>query len=125
VHIAAWQSYGVDGKVWETLTFLWQGEAATGAELAEQISQYRHYDEADYTTAFEELASHGWAIADNDRYLITEKGKKVRQEAEDDTDQLFYAPFKELDQKEIEELKTLLEKLAEVVKSPETEAEPT
>lgn len=124
VHIAAWQPLEVDGKVWETLTFLWRGEAATGAELAEQISQYRHYDEADYIAAFEELVSHGWAKVENDKYLITEKGKKVRQEAEDDTDHLFYAPFRELTKEEIEELQTLLEKLAEAVKSPEAEAEP-
>lgn len=123
-HIAAWQPLGVDGKVWETLTFLWRGEAATGAELAEQISQYRHYDEADYIAAFEELVSHGWAKVENGKYLITEKGKQVRQDAEDDTNQLFYAPFGELTKEEIEDLKTLLEKLAEALKLPEAEAEP-
>ena len=123
-HIAAWQSYGIDGQVWETLTFLWKEEAANGNEIAEKIAEYRNYDADDYTAAFDKLVSKGWAKNDNENYLITEKGKKIRQEAEDATDQLFYTPFSALDKEEIFELKTLLEELAEIVKPPETEAEP-
>ena len=123
VHIAAWQPYGVDGKVWETLTLVWREEASTASEMAEQLSQYRNYDESDYTAAIEELVSRGWVSAENGKYLITDQGKKIRQEAEDVTDQYFYAPFDVLSGEEIEELKTLLEKLAEAVTPPEEEEE--
>lgn len=124
VHMAAWQPNGADGKVWETLTYAWREEASTAAELAEQLSQYRDYNEADYTAAFEEMATRGWVTVKNGKYLITDQGKKLRQKAEDDTDQYFYAPFETLTEEEIEELKSLLEKLAEVVKLPEEEPEP-
>jgi DNA-binding MarR family transcriptional regulator len=123
VHIAAWKPYGVDGKVWETLTYTWREETSTAAEMAEQLSEYRDYNEADYAAAFKELVTLGWVTAENDKYLITEKGKKLRQEAEDATDQYFYAPFDALTKEEIKEFKTLLENLAEVVKPPETEEE--
>jgi DNA-binding MarR family transcriptional regulator len=122
-HISAWQPYDVDGIVWETLTFLWQDDASTAADMAEQVSQYRNYDEKDYTAAFEKLVANGWAGAENGKYLITDKGKKTRQDAEDVTDQYFYTAFDVLSQEEIEELKTLLEKLAEVVEPPKEEAE--
>jgi len=121
-HIAAWQPfYDVDGRVFETLTQLWQGQAATPAELAEQIAEYRNYDETDYTAAFEELVSRGWAAKEDDKFIITEEGKKIRQEAEDRTDEYFAKPFAILSEAETEELKGLLEKLAEAVKPPEEE----
>ena len=123
-HIATWQPYGIDGHVWETLTFLWEGEASNGKVLAEKVAEYRNYNADDYTAAFDKLVSKGWAKNDHENYLITEKGKKIRQEAEDATDQLFYAPFSTLDKEEVLELKTLLEELAEIVKPPETEADP-
>ena len=123
VHIAAWKPYGTDGIVWETLTFLWNGDAATGAELAEKISDYRNYDANQYTAAFDQLVALGWASAENSKYKITDEGKKIRQEAEDATDQLFYAPFRKLDQGEIKELKKLLEKLAKAVAPPEEAAD--
>jgi DNA-binding MarR family transcriptional regulator len=126
VHIAAWQPfYGVDGRVFETLTNLWREQAATPAELAEQLSEYRGYDEDDYTAAFEELVAHGWAAKKNSIYTITEDGIKIRQEAEDRTDEYFARPFSALSELEMEALKGLLEKLAEAVKPPETEEEDT
>jgi hypothetical protein len=45
----------------------------------------------------------------------------LREEAEDDTDQYFYAPFRDLSQTKIKELKSLLEELAEVVKESQKE----
>jgi len=123
-HIAAWRPFGVSGMVWETLTFLWHEEATTSEEMVEKVGEYRHYDANDYTAAFAELVARGWATSENGKYTITETGKKIRQEAEDVTDQLFYAPFRSLTEEETEELNRLLEELAEVVKLPEAEPEP-
>ena len=49
---------------------------------------------------------------------------KIRLEAEDDTDQHFYAPFRILEPEEIKKPKNLLGELAEEVKAPEAETEP-
>jgi predicted transcriptional regulator len=125
-HIAAWQLlYNLDGRLFETLTLLWRGQAANPAELAEQLSQYRGYDEDDYRAALEELVKRGWAAVENEQYMITDQGKKTRQEAEDVTDQYFYTAFDVLSKEEVGEFKTLLEKLAETVAPPKEEAEST
>lgn len=125
-HIAAWQPfYSLDGKVFETLTLLWRGQAANPAELAEQLSEYRGYDEDDYKAALEELVKRGWAAAENDQYRITDQGKNTRQEVEDVTDQYFYTAFDALSKREVEELKILLEKLAEALAPPKEEAQTT
>jgi DNA-binding MarR family transcriptional regulator len=125
-HIAAWQPfYNLDGRVFETLTLLWRDQAANPAELAEQLSEYRNYDQADYTAALDDLVTRGWAVKDDGRYIITEAGKKIRQEAEDCTDETFAKTFAILSEAETEELKGLLEKLAEVVKSPVAQEEPS
>jgi DNA-binding MarR family transcriptional regulator len=120
-HIASWQSYGVDGRVWETLTLIWRDEAASAAEIAEQLSQYRNYEEADYAAALDELAARGWVARENGRFVITENGKKIRQESEDTTDRMYAAPFEALGEADSTELKTLLVKLAEVIPPPEDE----
>ena len=41
-HIAAWISTGVRGHVWEVLTFIWNGEAKSAAELVEKLP-YRSF----------------------------------------------------------------------------------
>jgi len=121
VHIESWQPYGVDGIVWETLTYLWRSEATSAAELAEQVSQYRNYEEVDYAAALDELEAREWAAGENGKFTITKDGKKVRQEAEDKTDQLYALPFDVLSGSVTEELKSLLEKLAVIIKLPDEE----
>ena len=123
-HLAAWKPfYDVDGRAFEVLTYLWRGEVSTAAELVEQIGGFRNFDQADYTKSFDELVSRGWAAAQDGKYTITDAGKELRQEAEDRTDEYFARPFDTLSQAETEELKTLLEKLAEVLELPEDEGE--
>jgi hypothetical protein len=121
VHIEAWKPYRVDGKVWESLTYLWREEANSAAELAEQVSQYRNYEEADYAAALDELAARGWAAGENGKFTITEDGKKVRKEAEDKTDHLYAVPFDALSGSDSKKLKKLLEQLADVIKLPDEE----
>jgi DNA-binding MarR family transcriptional regulator len=121
-HIAAWQPYSVNGQVWEVLTYVWRGEAGTAAELTEQLSEYRDYDEAAYAAALKELSGRGWVAKEDGKYVITEEGKRVRQEAEDTTDRYFYAAWSALDEAETKELKGLMKKLAHAVAPPEDES---
>ena len=124
VHSAAWKNfYQVDGRVFETLTQMWQGDETvhTPAELAERLAEYRGYAEADYAAAYEELVSLGWAGLDDGKYSLTEEGRRIRQEAEDRTDEYFAKPFEILTLEERAELETLMEKLAEVMAVPDEE----
>jgi predicted transcriptional regulator len=122
VHLAAWRPYEVKGYIWETLTYLWREGGHSAAELAEKLES-RNLDEEAYTAAFEELASRGWAAEEDGKYVVTEKGGKVRQEAEDATDRYFDAPWVALSEAEAKEVKGLLKKLAETLKVPAEESE--
>jgi DNA-binding MarR family transcriptional regulator len=118
VHIAAWQPYGVSGQVWEALTFVWREEASTAADLAEKLP-FRGYDEAAYRTALEELAAKGWIAGDEGVFAVTEKGKALRQEAEDATDGYYDAAWAGLDEAELTEVKALMTKLVAAIQPPE------
>ncbi len=118
VHVAAWKPYDVAGHVWEAFTHVWRDEAGTAAELVEKLS-YRHFDEAAYAVALKDLASRGW-IADVDgRWVATQAGKRLRQEAEDVTNHLYDVAWTALREAEVEELRALLNQLAEAVARPE------
>ena len=114
-HIAAWQPYGTSGHEWEAFSMVWEGDAASAAELAEKLP-YRHYDEAAYDEALQSLVTRGWLVEQGEVYAATEKGKNLRQEAEDATDRYFDAAWVSLNEAETEEIKALLGKLAEVLK---------
>jgi hypothetical protein len=122
VHIAAWKPYGVSGQVWESFTYVWRGEGGTAAELVEKLP-YRNYDEEAYVAALEELVSRGWIAEAEGKYVATQEGKVLRQQAEESTDRYFDAAWRVVSEAEMEEVQGLLEKLAEAVKPPEEDAE--
>ncbi len=123
-HIAAWKPLEENGQVWETFSAVWRAEEGTSAaEIAETFASFRNYDEASYAAALSELAGRGWIAEQEGKYTATEKGKKLRQGAEDATDAFFAAPWEALTKDETKELKGLLETLAEAIKPPETEEE--
>ena len=109
-HTAAWQPSGVNGQQWESLTFIWNEEADTAAQLAENLER-RGYSEADYAAALNELAKRDWLSEKNGRYQLTAQGRRIRDEAEIETDRLFYIGWTDLDQEELTELDNLLGEL--------------
>lgn len=111
------------GISWETLTYFWRGEASSAAEISDQVSEYRRYTEKDYADAIDDLVARGWLIQKTDKFVITEEGKKIRQEAEDLTDQLYGGPFKVFSEGVIKGLTGLLETLAETFPTPEKDAD--
>lgn len=120
-HIAAWLPYGADGQVWEAFTYVWRREACTAADLAEKLP-YRNYDEAAYAAALHELVSRGWVVQEGEIYVATEEGNRLRQEAEDTTDRYFDAAWTDLSGAEKEEVKGLLERLAEAFEPSEEDS---
>lgn len=117
-HIGAWRPTGVDGKTWETLTLLWQGEASSVAEVGDRLSG-RGYGREEYAQALEVLAGKRWIAADDaesEGYRITQQGKQVRQKAEEETDRLYYLGWAALSQEEMEALDDLLARLNEALR---------
>jgi Mn-dependent DtxR family transcriptional regulator len=110
VHPAAWRAYNVDGAAWEIFTLIWSGEAATLEALTERLKNRAHPPSL-IPQALQDLAAREWIARENGGYRATDEGKRLRQEAEDETDRLFYAPWAGLSDAEREELRDLLARL--------------
>ncbi|MFL7837762.1 MAG: helix-turn-helix domain-containing protein [Candidatus Promineifilaceae bacterium] len=106
-HLSSWQAYGVDGRSWEAFTLIWRDEANTPADLAGNLSR-RGYDENDYSEAVHLLQEKGWIEQALGRWQITGNGRALRDVAEMVTDRLFFAPWRALDERELERLNELL-----------------
>jgi predicted transcriptional regulator len=110
VHVAAFMPYGVSGQSWEALTFVWRNDARTAEALQERLNGRGHNVET-YQGVLDELAAAGWMEKGSEGYQLTEKGKSLRQEAEEQTDDTFYAPWAVLSGFETAQVHTLLTRL--------------
>ncbi len=104
-HLASWKPHNIDGHAWEIFTFIWNEE-----EMSEDLINARGYTPEDDKAAIQDLRDRGWIeTADKDgKYRAAEKGKAVRQEAEDLTDRYFLAAWDCLSDDEAEELGKLI-----------------
>ena len=107
-HIAAWRPTGLSGPAWETLTFLWRDQAHSAAELDERLAN-RNQPEGAYAAALEQLAARGLVTLDGDQAQITPKGRRLREEAEDRTDEIFFVPWQALSLDQHDRLHRLLQ----------------
>lgn len=121
-HITAWQAKDVDGRSWETLTFLWRDDAHTAAELVDKLPR-RGYTEENYAASLAYLAGKGWIAPAGDSWQVTDSGRALRQDVEDETDRLFFAGWNVLDKTELVDLDDLLERLLEHLKEAAPVAE--
>jgi len=111
-HIAAWKSAEVDGHTWEVLTFIWNGDETTAEGLAERLP-YRQYTADNYQKTLEGLVKRGWIEIGDDGYVVTAKGKKIRDDAEDETNKNYFGAWKILSDDELKKLGELLTTLKE------------
>lgn len=118
-HLSAWQpDHDVSGPVWEAFTFVWNDQAHTPAKLAETLP-FRQIDEAGYTSALNEAVALGWLTESDGTYAVTDKGKAIRQAAEDKTNHYFDMNIAALDDAELAELHTLLDRVGSALKPAE------
>jgi helix-turn-helix protein len=87
-HMAAWRAAGISGPDLEVLTRVWRGEAADEDALAELLP---HITKDDIRASVARLRERGY-IAPNHLETTTE-GARMRQQIEDETDRLFFAPW--------------------------------
>ena len=124
VHIAAWRPYDVSAHVWEALTLVWRGDAHTAEELAER--PFRGHSVEAYAEALADLANRGWVEQTPDGYQVTDKGRTLRQQAEEVTDRYFFAPWaclSNVEKIQLHDLMTRLRnKLQEMTESDEEDA---
>ena len=109
-HLSASRPYfNGAGIVWMVLGALEKGEAFNAEQMAEKMA-FRGYDVDDYEVAVQAAQELGWVEPGDrpDKFCLTEEGKKLREHAEQDTNEYFYAPWSVLTQDEVNELHGLL-----------------
>lgn len=109
-HIAAWMPTGVGGQAWEALTFIWNGTANTAHKLAESLP-YRSYSPEEYQAALDQLVDLGWIEEGQEGYQLTSKGTRIRERAEQETDDNYFLPWEVMGDPELEQLANLLQAL--------------
>lgn len=109
-HRAAWLPLGLPGPAWETLTWLWEGRAASVAGLyawAQAQPFPRGFSAQDYNGFVGQLVARGWAVLEAaGATALTAEGRRVRAEAEAATDANFYGPWAALPAADLSELLT-------------------
>ena len=115
-HLAAWKPYDVSGHAWEALTFVWRGEAGTAEELVEKLP-YRSRTVEDYREALRDLVTRGWVVEESGACSLTEAGTQVREDAEEATNRLCFAPWACLNGSETARLRELLARMRDELRS--------
>jgi hypothetical protein len=111
---AAYPHFGQAGIVWSVLGSIWKGSAVNASQMAEAMS-FRGYEEEEYEVAIQAAVELGWVEPSNvrDAYRITSKGREIREQVEQLTDEYFYRPWSVLASEELDMFYTLLTKLHE------------
>lgn len=111
-HRAIWRRSLPDGRAWELLTVMWQGQANSADSMlawSQRQGFPRGFSVAEYAEDLRGLVARGWAVATAEPgvYQLTEEGTQLRQRAEDATDASFYAPWSSLTPGEITDMHRL------------------
>jgi hypothetical protein len=117
-HLSASRPYfNQAGIVWIVLGALWKGEATNAEQIAEKML-FRGYDVEDYEIALQAAMELGWVQPGNrpDKFSLTDEGRQLREQAEQLTNEYFYAPWSVLLQPELQELYGLLARLYDGLK---------
>ena len=111
-HLAAWRHTGLTATALETLTLFWNGEVSSLKTLCERLVNRGHACIV-YQSSIEELKARGLMNGPEDAPWLTGTGRVFRNQVEDDTNRLFFAPWTcldEIDKYRMTELLRLLSK---------------
>lgn len=105
------------GIIWLVLGSLSSGEAVNAGQMADRMS-FRGYDAEQYEIAIQAAIELGWAEEAErpNTFRLTDEGRQLRAEAEQRTDDYFYAPWSALATDELDELYALLSRLHDVLR---------
>ena len=106
-HLAAWVDLGVDGRTWDAFSAVWRENSITAGTLAETLSN-RNFTADDYTASLDKLVNIGWVQTADGVYRLTDTGLKIREEAEESTNRIYFSGWSALTAVESAELDDLL-----------------
>ena len=104
--------FGRAGIVWSVLGSVWNGNAVTADQMTESMA-FRGYDVDDYEVAIQAGVEIGWleSAEISGVFRPTLKGKELREQAEELTNEYFFRPWSVMKPDELDEMHTLLTKL--------------
>ncbi len=114
-HIASWEAYNIKGYEWSAFTSIWRKEADPLDALHEEMGS-SVFTREEILEALRDLAKRGWIEEEMGVYKSTTEGGRIRQEAEDMTDRLFFVPWLCLNESELEGLSSLASQLRDGLK---------
>jgi len=109
-HLAAWRPSNLSPTALESLTLLWREQAASLSELFERLAS-RGRPQVEYARAIEELRGRGYLSGPDKALRLTPAGQAFRQQVEQDTDRMFYAPWECLNAADRQRMAALLVQL--------------
>jgi len=117
-HMAAWQSFRLNGYEWEAFTLLCDGTANSAASVFEQLA-HRGYSSGEYAAALVALTHRSWleSTSADGAYHVTADGRAARAQAERLTDSYFYGPWLVLTEAQVAELRALLLRFTEQLRA--------
>lgn len=115
-HLATWKHYGIEGNRWEVFSEVWTGKNNTLDKLMDELG-FRGITRDEYAGILQELVERGWIQQQGETYQPTDKGKRVREDAEALTNTCFFAPWSCLSESELEELASLANQLRDGLKN--------
>lgn len=104
--------FGGAGIVWSVLGSIYSGNAVNPEQMTEAMA-FRGYEVDDYEIAIQAAIEIGWveSAALPFTFCLTSKGRELREQAEQLTNEYFFQPWSVLEQDELNEMYDLLEML--------------
>jgi predicted transcriptional regulator len=113
-HHVVWRALGVEPLAWNAFTQIWSGEANTFEAIHEALNSAFSNNEIEASlceASLKNLIERGWITLQDGHYQLTPQGKYERDTAEVKTNKNFFVGWQTLSAEEINELKTLAERL--------------
>ena len=104
--------FGQAGIIWSVLGSVWSGNAVSAGQMTESMA-FRGYDVDDYEVAIQAAVQIEWLenAGISGAFRPTPKGRELREQAEELTNEYFFRPWSVMKPYELEELHNLLTKL--------------
>lgn len=117
-HVSAWRPYDFDGPSIEVLTLLWRGEAEDVDGLSASLSERRGFARDHYAGVVKGLQERGLVETSQETLAVTDEGRALREEIEATTDRYYMFAWTALSPVDVQELRSLLQRLTQALSGP-------
>ncbi len=113
-HIAAWRAKGLSGPQMDLLSQLASGEIETLPALTAVLENTQHPE--DVMQGITKLSEASYVLVEGERVTLTEAGRKVRREIEEETDRVYFVPWPPLSEDELDKIYSSLKGVCDALR---------